>query len=145
MELQLNQCKTTLNKEIDSIFHISDDREDFVRKAILPIGNAFETALNRDLLLEKEKKTYFWQLDYSELIKASMKERYEAYRSAKEAGWLMINEIREMENLEKVEGMDVLNVGLGAALYNTDDGTFYVPNTDTAKNREDKEENNEEP
>jgi len=145
MELQLNQCKTALNKEIDSIFHISDDREDFVRKAILPIGNAFETALNRDLLLEKEKKTYFWQLDYSELIKASMKERYEAYRSAKEAGWLMINEIREMENLEKVEGMDVLNVGLGAALYNTDDGTFYVPNTDTAKNREDKEENNEEP
>ena len=145
MELQLNESKGTLNKEIDSIFHISDNREDFIRNAILPIGNAFENMLNRDLLLEKEKDTCFWRMDYSELIKASMKERYEAYKSAKEAGWLMINEIRDMENLEKVDGMDVLNVGLGAALYNTKDGTFYVPNTDTAKNREDKEDGNEKP
>jgi hypothetical protein len=42
-----------------------------------------------------------------------------------------------MENLESIPGMNVLNVGLGAALYNVDDGTYYVPNTDTARNRED--------
>lgn len=147
-ELQLNQNKTTLNREIDNLFHVTDDQEAFIRRAILPIGTAFETALNRDLLLEKEKGTYFWALDYSELIKASIRERYEAYASAKNAGWLMINEIREMENLEAVEGMNVLNVGLGAALYNTDDGTYYVPNTDTAekqaqKNEKESEETNE--
>ena len=137
-ELQLNQSKVTLNREIDTLFHISDDPEEFVKRAIQPIGAAFENALNRDFLLEREKiDGYFWKMDYSELIKASLKERYESYSVAKQAGFITINEIREMENLESIPGMNVLNVGLGAALYNVDDGTYYVPNTDTARNRED--------
>ena len=137
-ELQLNQSKVTLNREIDTLFHISDDPEEFVKRAIQPIGAAFENTLNRDFLLEREKiGGYFWKMDYSELIKASLKERYEAYSLAKQAGFITINEIREMENLESIPGMNVLNVGLGAALYNVDDGTYYVPNTDTARNRED--------
>ena len=137
-ELQLNQSKVTLNREIDTLFHISDNSEEFVKRAIQPIGAAFENTLNRDFLLEKEKiGGYFWKMDYSELIKASLKERYESYSVAKQAGFITINEIREMENLESIPGMNVLNVGLGAALYNVDDGTYYVPNTDTARNRED--------
>lgn len=137
-ELQLNQSKVTLNREIDTLFHISDDPEEFVKRAIQPIGAAFEHTLNRDFLLEKEKLGgYFWKMDYSELIKASLKERYESYSVAKQAGFITINEIRKMENMESIPGMDVLNVGLGAALYNVDDGTYYVPNTDTARNRED--------
>ena len=140
-EMQLNQSKVTLDKEIDGLFHISSNNEEFIKRAVLPIGNAFETTLNADFLTEAEKQLgYFWQADYSELLKASMKERFEAYKVAKETGWMMINEIREMENMEKIEGMNVLNVGLSAALYNTDTGEYYVPNTDTAKNRADKQE-----
>lgn len=141
-EMQLNQSKMTLNREIDALFHISDDNVEFIKKAVLPIGNAFEASLNSDFLTEVEKKSgYYWQADYSELLKASMKERFEAYKIAKDTGWLMINEIREMENREKIEGMDVLNVGLSAALYNTETGEYYVPNTDTAENRADKANN----
>lgn len=139
-ELQLNESIVTLNKEIDAIFHISDDLEKFVRLAIQPIGAAFEASLNKDLLLEKEKEDYFWAADYSELIKATIKERFEAYTEAKNAGWLTINEIRSMENMEAIEGMNVLNIGLSAALYSVD-GTldrdrFYVPNTDTAERKQ---------
>ena len=138
-EMQMDETKQTLNKEIDNIFHISDDQEKLIRRAVLPIGTAFETALNSVLLQEKEKKDHFWSADYSELLKASMKDRYDAYKSAKEGGWMTVNEVRSMENLEAIEGMDVLNVGLSAALYSVDGDLdkdrFYVPNTDTAERR----------
>ena len=49
---------------------------------------------------------------------------------------MTINEIRAMENMESIEGMDVINIGLSAALYSVDGeldrDRFYVPNTDTA-------------
>lgn len=139
-ELQLNQSKVTLDKEIDGLFHVSEDYEKFVKRAVLPIGSAFEASLNQVLLRESEKGEFYWAADYSELLKASMKDRYDAYKQAKDTGWLMINEIRGMENLDPVEGMNVLNVGLGAALYNVETGEYYVPNTDTEHNRAAKEE-----
>ena len=139
-EMQLDETKQTLNKEIDSIFHISDDQEKFIRRAVLPIGTAFEAALNSTLLLEREKSDHYWAADYSELLKASMKERFEAYKEAKDSGWATINEIRKWENLKSIEGMDVLNIGLSAALYSVDGeldrDRFYVPNTDTAERKQ---------
>ena len=139
-ELQLNESKQTLNKEIDDIFHISEDHEKFIRQAILPIGTAFEASLNAVLLLEREKKDHFWAADYSELLRASQKDRFEAYEKAKNTGWLTINEIRAMENMAAIDGMDVLNIGLSAALYSVDGDLdrdrFYVPNTDTAERKQ---------
>ena len=35
--------------------------------------------------------------------------------------------------------MDVINVGLGAVLYNTETHTYYTPNTDTQSNPMDEE------
>ena len=44
---------------------------------------------------------------------------------------MTINEIRRAENMNYIEGMDVINVGLGAVLYNVETQTYYTPNTDT--------------
>ncbi len=140
-EMQMDETKQTLNREIDSIFHVSDDQEKLIRRAVLPIGTAFEAALNSTLLLEKEKADHYWEADYSELLRASMKERYEAYGKAKKDGWLTINEIRKAENYEAIDGMNVLDLGLAAVLYSVDGeeidrDRFYVANTDTAERRE---------
>ena len=62
-------------------------------------------------------------------MKASIKERFDAYKVAKDTGLMTINELRRMENLNYVEGMDVINVGLGAVLYDINSGTYYTPNT----------------
>lgn len=131
VEMQLNESKKTLQEEINSLFHITDDFWLTFKEAIYPIVKAFETALNRDLLLEKEKKNYFFEFDVKELLKASIQERFEAYKTAKETGWLTLNEIRKEENRDYIEGLDVVNVGLGAVLYDTNTHTFYTPNTDT--------------
>lgn len=131
VEMQLNQNKQTLTAEIKNIFHLYDD--DYYRtfkEAIYPIVKALETALNRDLLLESEKKRYFFELDPKEILRVNIDERYEAYRKAKETGFLTINEIREAENLPRIEGMDVLNVGLAASLYDVNTHTYYTPNID---------------
>jgi len=132
VETQLNESKKTLQDEINALFHIyPDDFERTFKEAIYPIVKAFETALNRDLLLEKEKKNYFFEFDVKEIIRASLKERYESYKLAKETGFLTLNEIRRAENMEYIEGLDVVNVGLGAVLYDTQKHVYYTPNTDT--------------
>ena len=145
VEMQLNESKKTLREEINNIFHIKNDFYSTFKEAIYPIVKAFETALNRDLLLEKEKKNHFFEFDVKEIIKANLKERYESYKLAKETGFMTINEIRRSENMEYVEGLDVVNVGLGAVLYDVNTHTYYTPNTgseavlDTQKLIEDKE------
>ena len=132
VEMQLDQNKKTLVDEINAIFHIyPNDFDRTFKEAIYPIVKAFETALNRDLLLEKEKKNHFFEFDVKEIIRASVKERYEAYKLAKETGFMTLNEIRRAENMEYIEGLDVINVGLGAVLYDTNTHTYYTPNTDT--------------
>ena len=129
IETQLNESKATLTGEIDNLFHISGDFYTTFKEAIYPIVKAFETALNRDLLLEKEKKNYFFEFDVKEIVRANLTERYNAYKTAKETGFMTINEIRRAENMQHVDGMDVINVGLGAVLYDTNTHVYYTPNT----------------
>ena len=131
VEMQLNESKKTLTDEINNIFHIKDNFDLTFKLAIYPIVKAFETALNRDMLLEKEKKNYFFEFDVKEIVRANLKERYEAYKMAKDIGMKTINEIRQEENLNSIDGMDVLPLGLGDVLYDVESHEYYTPNTDT--------------
>jgi len=145
VEMQMNDSRKTLNDEINNLFHIyPNDFYETFKQAIYPITKAFETALNRDLLLEKEKKNMFFEFDIKEIIKANVKERYEAYKIAKETGWLSFNEIRRMENMNYIEGYDVANVGLGAVLYDFNNHSYYTPNSDTVTSPSDGVETGEE-
>ena len=65
---------------------------------------------------------------------------------AKNTGFMTINEIRNAENMEAIAGMDVINVGLSAVLYDTNSHTYYTPNTNaTAKINENNELETEKP
>lgn len=129
VEMQLNESKKTLQAEIDNVFHIKTDFEDTFKCAIFPIIIAFQTALNRDLLLEDEKGKFFFAFDTTEIIKASLQDRYTAYKTAKDTGFMTVNEIRQKENMNAIDGMDVINVGLSAVLYDVKKGTYFTPNT----------------
>lgn len=132
VEMQMNESRTTLNDEINNLFHIYPN--DFYRtfkEGIYPIVRAFVTALNRDLLLEKEKGKLYFDFDVKEILKANPKERAETYKLYKEIGLKTINEMRKEEDMNSIEGLDVINVGLGAVLYDTVNHVYYTPNTDT--------------
>ena len=72
-------------------------------------------------------------------MRANLKDRYDSYKLAKETGFMTLNEIRRAENMEHIEGLDVINVGLGAVLYDTNSHTYYTPNTDTIGSPNDEE------
>lgn len=133
VEMQLNESKNTLNKEIEGIFHIKDNYSDTFKEAILPIISSFECALNRNLLLEKEKKTRYFAFDLKEALKGTLKERFEAYKIAKETGWITLNEIRFLEDYNSIDGLDIVAMSLGNVIYDTKEKKFYTPNTDSEK------------
>lgn len=134
VEMQLNESIKSLMDQIDKIFHIEEDFYETFKFAIYPIIKAFETALNRDLLLEKEKDKYFFEFDVKELLRANPKERFEVYRIAKECGMMTKNEMRKAENMNDIDGLDVVDLGLGAVLYDVKTGTYYTPNLDSTTN-----------
>ena len=130
-ENEINAKENTFNQVVMNIFHMGSTYEETIKNAIMPIATAFCTALNRDFLLEKEKKSYYFAPDTKELYRGSLKERYEAYRIAITTGFKTRNEIRYMEDDNALEGLDVINLGLGDVLLDTNKGTIYTPNTNT--------------
>lgn len=128
-ENQLNEKNITFNGEMKDLFHISDNYDKFIKNAIMPIATAFCTALNRDFLLETEKKSFYFAPDTKELYKGSLKERYEAYQIAIKNGFKTRNEIRFLEDDDAIEGLDMISLGLGDVLLNAETGEIYTPNT----------------
>lgn len=129
VENQLNEKNKTFSDEVKEIFHLGKNNEEFIRNAVMPIANAFCTALNRDFLLEKEKKSYYFAPDLTELAKCSIKDRYEAYQIAITAGFLTRNEVRYKEDMDALEGLDMINLGLGDVLLDPKTNQIYTPNT----------------
>ena len=128
---EINAKNNTFAGEIATLFHLGGNFDDFIKNAIMPIATAFATALNRDFLLEKEKNTYYFAPDTKELLKGSLKERYDAYRIAITTGFKTRNEIRYMEDDDAIEGLDMITLGLGEVLLNAETGEIYTPNTNT--------------
>lgn len=136
VEMQLNETMKNLQDQLRDLFHISDDFNLTFKLAIYPVVKAFEATLNRDLLLEKEKGKFFFKFDVKEIIKANVKERYEAYKLAKECGFMTKNEMRLEEDMNYIEGLDVIDLGLGSVLYNINTHEYYTPNTGSVKTEE---------
>ena len=128
---EMDSKTRTFADEVREIFHLNANFDDFIKNAIMPIATAFATALNRDFLLEKEKKTYYFAPDTKELLKGSLRERYEAYRIAITTGFKTRNEVRYMEDDDAIEGLDMITLGLGEVLLNATTGEIYTPNTNT--------------
>ena len=129
VENQLNEKNKTFSEEVKEIFHIGKTNEDFLKNAIMPLATAFCTALNRDFLLEKEKKSYYFAPDYTELIRCTIKERFEAYKIAIASGFKTRNEVRYLEGDDALDGLDMINIGLGDVLFDPKTKQIYTPNT----------------
>lgn len=134
VEMQLQQRKKQLADELSGIFHVSDDYEKTIREGVMPVLNAFEAALSRNLLTEVEKEEgFYFAFDTKEITKGDIKSRYDAYAIAAKAGFLTKNEIRYEEDRDPIDGLDVVSLGLGDVLYDTKTQQYYTPNTGEVK------------
>jgi len=136
--MQMNENKITNASEICKLFNVpnrildgmasENEYHNFIKICILPILTAFETAINKDLLLESEKGSFYFAFDTKELLKGNMLQRYQAYELAIKNGFLQWDEIRFIENLEPY-GLDFIKLGLQDVLYNIKTKEIYTPNT----------------
>ncbi|MDU4952967.1 phage portal protein [Clostridium cadaveris] len=142
-EMQMNENKVTNGDEICKILNIppsiisgdgkanTNDYEKMVKLAILPVITSFITCLNRDLLLESEKESFYFAPDLKELLKGDLEKRFKAYEIAIKNKILGVNEVRYEEDKPPIEALnDIVVLGLNDVLYNTRTGQVYTPNTD---------------
>lgn len=138
VELQLNENKRTNADEFAKIFHVpsgmiggtatQSDIASLARLAAIPLMEAIECALNRDLLLESEKGSLYFAFDTKELLKADMQTRFNAYKTALDANFMQIDEVRFAEDLDPL-GLTWIKLGLQDVLYDPRTKQIYTPNT----------------
>ena len=73
---------------------------EFVQHCLLPHLRRWESAIARDLIVDDE--TYFAEHSVSGLLRGDHASRSAYYVSALQNGWMSINEIRELENLNPI-------------------------------------------
>lgn len=87
----------------------------FVRFTLTPYFRNIEEELGRKLIRARDRSEIFVEHQAAALLRSTVKERYEAYRIALAAGFLTGNEVRSLENLPPLEGLDEPRVPLNTA------------------------------
>ena len=80
---------------------------EFLTDTLRPWLVRWEQQLNRKILRASEKAVYFFEHNVEGVLRGDQASRYSAYAVARNWGWLSVNEIRERENLNPVDGGDV--------------------------------------
>lgn len=102
--------------EKSSFNNISEQSIEFLRYSIAPWLVKWEQELNRKLLTEGERASgYYFKFNSGGLLRGTQKERYEAYGKGIGDGWLSRNEVRALEDLDPVDGLDEYLVPLNMA------------------------------
>lgn len=102
----------------------------FLQYSVSPILAIIESSLNRSLLLEKEKGSFFFKFNTDDIIKTTQAERYQTLKMGIDGGILSQNEARLKENLPPVPD-DFIKLSLGAVMYYPDKRQLFVPNMST--------------
>lgn len=79
--------------------NIEQQALEFVTDTLLPWLVAWEQAIKRDLILEPDVYAEFNVLG---LLRGDIKTRYDAYAAARNWGWLSVNDIRRLENMNPI-------------------------------------------
>jgi len=78
---------------------------DFVVYTLMPWVRRWEGAIHRDLILDKRGQ--FAEFLMAALLRGTTKERYDAYAVAIQWGWMSVNDVRRLENLNPIAGGDL--------------------------------------
>lgn len=95
--------------------NISELSISFLRYTMTPWIIRWEEELNRKLFPGSDR--YYVKFNMTGLLRGTLTERADYYKTAIEYGWLSRNEVRELEDLNRVKGLDEylqpLNMGSG--------------------------------
>ena len=104
--------------------NIENQGLEFVRYTLTQWVVRWESELKRKLLTEEEQEDHFFKMNMDSIVRGNLKDRMEAYRAGLDLGIYSINEVRELEELNKIEGGDAHLVQMNREPLNTQkDGT----------------------
>lgn len=90
---------TYANIEMQAIEHVVD--------TIQPFASMFEEAMEQKLLTEQERRDGFYiRHNLNALLRGDINSRYGAFAVGRQWGWLSVNDIREIEDMNPVENGD---------------------------------------
>lgn len=99
--------------------NISEQSIQFVRHSIMPWVVNIEQELNRKLFTIQERKAgYYVKHNIGALLRGTPKERAEFYHYAITDGWMHRNEVRALEDLDPVEGLNEMLISVNAVTVN---------------------------
>ena len=123
-DVQYLETRRFLRSEIASIFrvppHLIGDLDkatfsnieqqsiEFVTHCIRPWAVRLEQAIHCAILSDspQQKRTFFVELMLDGLMRGDLQSRYAAYSVARNAGFLSVNDIRKLENMNPIDGGD---------------------------------------
>ena len=88
--------------EKSSFNNIEQQSLEFVKYTLDPWVSRWEQAMVRALLTVEEKKQYFFKFNVDGLLRGDYQSRMQGYATARQNGWMSANDIRELENLDRI-------------------------------------------
>ena len=124
--------------EKSSFSNIEQQSLEFVKYTLDPWVSRWEQSMVRTLLTPEEKKKYYVKFNVDGLLRGDYQSRMNGYAIGRQNGWMSANDIRELENLDRIpteEGGDLYLIN-GNMLPLKDAGAF----ADIENGKEDSDE-----
>ena len=92
--------------EKSSFSNIEQQSLEFVKYTLDPWVIRWEQAITKTLLNPREKQQLFVKFNVEGLLRGDYQSRMEGYAVARQNGWMSANDIRELENLDRIDEAD---------------------------------------
>ena len=92
--------------EKSSFSNIEQQSLEFVKYTLEPWLVRWEQSMVRSLLTPGEKQEYFIKFNVDGLLRGDYASRMSGYATARQNGWMSANDIRELENLDRIPSED---------------------------------------
>ena len=128
--------------EKSSFSNIEQQSLEFVKYTLDPWVIRWEQSIQRSLLSRDEKAVYFVKFNLEGLLRGDYQSRMNGYAIGRQNGWMSANDIRELENLDRIPAEDGGDLYLinGNMLPLKNAGAFADTPTDDGKEEEIDEE-----